>query len=178
MGVYLGSIPIFGPPGKLTRAAHLAGLPHARARLHVGPGCQIARQQPRRAPRGRLRPVRPILTGHDLHKPGRFGRDVRISPLHDHPLSFPLLPRACASAIRAPPPRSTLSRERRRRRSSPPNSRGAVPGALAKVLIVRKGAIGRGNLRSGGDFSPWSQAAVVPPLAVGSSSAVVSCSGE
>ena len=30
MGVYLGSIPHFRPTGELTRAAHLAGLPHAR----------------------------------------------------------------------------------------------------------------------------------------------------
>jgi hypothetical protein len=42
MGVYLGSIPHFRPTGELTRAAHLAGLPHARAcacfwSLTVGP---------------------------------------------------------------------------------------------------------------------------------------------
>jgi hypothetical protein len=36
MGVYLGSIPHFRPTGELTRAAHLAGLPHARALALTG----------------------------------------------------------------------------------------------------------------------------------------------
>jgi hypothetical protein len=52
-----------------------------------GAGASVARQQPRRAPRGRLQPLRPILAGHNLHKSGHFDRHARTSELHDHHIS-------------------------------------------------------------------------------------------